>query len=616
MNFSFIDSSKASLNLLSRSSKVKFWLGVALHSSLSLLDLVGVLLTGIIGLLVASNVQNESYPEYVQDIITLLKLDGLSPMTLILFISVTALIFFVTKSLLSLLLSKRIFRFLGNQHLLLSEKIISNFMKSDYIWMSSQDPHRVASTISLGLSAASVNMLSQILLLVSESILLIFFAALMLSLNTFLALLTVSYLFLILVILNFFIGKKVTVYNENMRDDLNSTKQQVFNSVLLFREIRVLGRQDSFVRDLLAPISRLSKNNAKDIWIQQVPKYSMEIALLVGMTLILATATLTAQPEESLPILLVYSVAAARIFPILLRIQASLLSIRSYSPLANDAFELLNDLNVLTADSLVPNKKEEEQSLSQQIDKSEKRNDFIEIKGASFTYPNNSIPSLQQINLRIKSGDRIALVGTSGAGKSTLCDLILGLLIPSEGTLQIEGSPSDLWTKKNLGKVAYLPQETVIIPGTIEENICLGINSDLVDKSRLESVLISAQLIDFIETLPLGTQTRIGDGNSKLSGGQRQRIGIARVLYSEPVILIMDEATSALDAETESDVMKFLASLDENITLILIAHRLSSIKSIPRIIYMEAGRVLHEGNFEELRKNVEKFNLQAKLLGI
>ena len=616
MNFSFIDSSKASLNLLSRSSKVKFWLGVALHSSLSLLDLVGVLLTGIIGLLVASNVQNESYPEYVQDIITLLKLDGLSPMTLILFISVTALIFFVTKSLLSLLLSKRIFRFLGNQHLLLSEKIISNFMKSDYIWMSSQDPHRVASTISLGLSAASVNMLSQILLLVSESILLIFFAALMLSLNTFLALLTVSYLFLILVILNFFIGKKVTVYNENMRDDLNSTKQQVFNSVLLFREIRVLGRQDSFVRDLLAPISRLSKNNAKDIWIQQVPKYSMEIALLVGMTLILATATLTAQPEESLPILLVYSVAAARIFPILLRIQASLLSIRSYSPLANDAFELLNDLNVLTADSLVPNKKEEEQSLSQQIDKSEKRNDFIEIKGASFTYPNNSIPSLQQINLRIKSGDRIALVGTSGAGKSTLCDLILGLLTPSEGTLQIEGSPSDLWTKKNLGKVAYLPQETVIIPGTIEENICLGINSDLVDKSRLESVLISAQLIDFIETLPLGTQTRIGDGNSKLSGGQRQRIGIARVLYSEPVILIMDEATSALDAETESDVMKFLASLDENITLILIAHRLSSIKSIPRIIYMEAGRVLHEGNFEELRKNVEKFNLQAKLLGI
>ena len=182
--------------------------------------------------------------------------------------------------------------------------------------------------------------------------------------------------------------------------------------------------------------------------------------------------------------------------------------------------------------------------------------------------------------------------------------------------MQIEGSPSDLWTKKNLGKVAYLPQETVIIPGTIEENICLGINSDLVDKSRLESVLISAQLIDFIETLPLGTQTRIGDGNSKLSGGQRQRIGIARVLYSEPVILIMDEATSALDAETESDVMKFLASLDENITLILIAHRLSSIKSIPRIIYMEAGRVLHEGNFEELRKNVEKFNLQAKLLGI
>jgi len=614
MNFSFIDSAKASLNLLNRNSKVKFWLGVALHSSLSFLDLVGVLLTGIIGLLVASNVQNKSYPEYLQNIITLLKLDGFRPVTLILITAVTALIFFVTKSLLSLILSKKIFRFLGNQHFLLSEKIISKFMKSDYIWMSSQDPHRVANTISLGLSAASVNMLSQILLLVSESILLIFFAALMLTLNVSLALITVSYLTFILIILNFFIGKKVTIYNENMRDDLNSTKQKVFNSVLLFREIRVLGRQDSFVSDLMSPISRLSQNNAKDIWIQQVPKYSMEIALLVGMTLILATATLTAQPEESLPILLIYSVAAARIFPILLRIQASLLSIRSYSPLAHDAFKLLSDLDALIADSFTQNKKVE--ILSSLVIESEKVDNFIEVKDASFTYPTNSTPSLQQINLTIKNGDRIALVGTSGAGKSTLCDLILGLIAPSEGTVQIEGSPSELWTKINRGKVAYLPQETVIIPGTIEENICLGVKSNLVEKGRLESVLVSAQLNDFIETLPLGTQTRIGDGHSKLSGGQRQRIGIARVLYSDPVILIMDEATSALDAETESDVMNFLASLNANITLILIAHRLSSIKSIPRIIYMDGGRVLQEGTFEELREKVEKFNVQAKLLGI
>lgn len=615
MNSKFLDSSRNSLNLLDRRSRIKFWLGVTLHSSLSLLDLVGVLLTGVIGLLIASNVQNETYPRYVQEIIKILNLDGLSPMTLIFATSVTALIFFVTKSLLSLILSKKIFKFLGNQHLLLSKKIISNFMKSDYIWMSSQDPHRVANTISLGLSAASVNMLSQILLLVSESILLIFFAALMLSLNTSLALLTVSYLILILVILNFFIGKKVTIYNENMRDDLNSTKQQVFNSVLLFREIRVLGRQDFFVSDLMTPVSRLSQNNAKDIWIQQVPKYSMEIALLVGMTMILAVATLTAKPEESFPILLIYSVAAARIFPILLRIQASLLSIRSYSPLAQDAFDLLNDLSTETPYIFVQKGFEKESSRT--VDALPKKlNEYIEVSNASFTYPTNSMPSLQKINLTIKSGERIALVGTSGAGKSTLCDLILGLLTPSEGTVKIEGSPSEYWAKENLGKVAYLPQETVIIPGTIEENICLGVKSDLVNKDRLKSVLASAQLLDFVEKLPLGTQTRVGDGNSKLSGGQRQRIGIARVLYSDPSILIMDEATSALDAETESDVMNFLASLDARITLILIAHRLSSIKSIPRIIYMDEGRVVQEGTFEELREKVEKFNVQAKLLGI
>jgi ABC-type multidrug transport system fused ATPase/permease subunit len=615
MNFSFLNSSKSSLSLLNRNSRVKFWMGVALHASLSLLDLVGVLLTGVIGLLIVSNVQNKSYPEYVQNIITILKINGLSPTTLILLTSLTSLMFFVTKSLLSLFLSKKIFRFLGNQHYILSEKIVSNFMKSEYIWMSSLDPHRIANTISLGISAASINMLSQVLLLISESILLIFFAVLMLSLNISLALLTVSYLLLVLVILNFFIGKKVTIYNENMRDDLNFTKQRVFNSVLLFREIRVLGRQDSFVRDLMTPISRLSQNNAKDIWIQQVPKYSMEIALLIGMTTILGLATLTAQPEESLPILLVYSVAAARIFPILLRIQASLLSIRSYAPLARDAFELLKDLNLLTPDFPVSNLKDVQIKSSSNF-APDKLNEFIEVNDASFTYPTNSIPSLRQINLKIKSGDRVALVGASGAGKSTLCDLVLGLIRPSDGSVKIEGVPSDSWTKKNLGKVSYLPQETVIIPGTIEENICLGMDKELIDKSRLESVLCSAQLIDFVNSLPLGVQTRIGDGNSKLSGGQRQRIGIARVLYSDPVILIMDEATSALDAETESDVMKFLESLDKEITVILIAHRLSSIKNFPRIVYMEDGKILHEGSFEELRKKVEKFDLQAKLLGI
>ena len=614
----FAETPLRSLELLSKKSRLKFWAAVIVQSSLSLLDLIGVLLTGVIGVLVASELQSEKYPEYIQGIISVLNLGNLRVTEIILIISIASLFFLVAKSLLSLMLSKKIFEFLGNEHFVLSERVISNFMKSDYIWMTQQDPHKVANTISLGLSAASVNMIGQTLMLIAESMLLLTFVILMVVVSPTLALLAVAYLCFIIIMLNLFIGKKVTEYNESMRDDLNSTKQQVFNSILLFREIRVFGRQETFAKNLENPIDRFAKNNAKDIWIQQVPKYAMEIALLLGMTLIMGIATVSAKPEDALPTLLIYTVAAARIFPILLRIQASILSIRSHSPLVNDAFTLIEDLSIYEQKNIFQkkNRSTKDRQIFLNIEALSDTEDLIEVKNAVYMYPKKDSAALIDINLKIHKGDRVALVGGSGAGKSTLCDLILGLITPDKGSVHIDGLPSVSWIEKNPGRASYLPQETIIIPGTIEQNICLGIDKSEFDKSRLDKAIMNAQLLNFIESLPAGTQTLIGDGYSKLSGGQKQRLGIARALYSNPAILVMDEATSALDAETESDIMRFLNSLDKEITLILIAHRLSSIKKFRRIIYMEEGVIKNEGTFEQLRETVESFNVQANLLQI
>jgi ABC-type bacteriocin/lantibiotic exporter with double-glycine peptidase domain len=240
----------------------------------------------------------------------------------------------------------------------------------------------------------------------------------------------------------------------------------------------------------------------------------------------------------------------------------------------------------------------------------------ISINNLSYEYFENDQFRLHDINLEVKSGQHLAISGSSGAGKTTLVDLILGVLSPTSGSIEISGVEPlhafDRWP----GATGYVPQDISIVNGTIWENITLGFNYHQNHEPYIWKALELAQLDQYVKSLPEGLNTKVGEKGFKLSGGQRQRLGIARALFTKPKLLVLDEATSALDGATESDIAEAIKSLKGKVTVILIAHRLSSVRDADQVVFMAKGKIEAYGTFTEVRKIAPDFDKQANLMGL
>jgi ABC-type multidrug transport system fused ATPase/permease subunit len=228
----------------------------------------------------------------------------------------------------------------------------------------------------------------------------------------------------------------------------------------------------------------------------------------------------------------------------------------------------------------------------------------------------SGIEVLQEVSMEVKPGEFVALAGGSGAGKTTLVDVILGALEPQKGKVLISGLTPIKAFSKWPGAVSYVPQDSPIIDGTLRENLGLGYPPSLLTDEICWEVLALARLDEFIKSLPDGLDTQVGDRGTRLSGGQRQRLGIARSLVTRPKLLILDEATSSLDGLTESEISESLRKLKGDVTLIVIAHRLSTVVDADRIYFLESGEVKAEGTFNELKTTSPEFRVQAELMGL
>jgi len=242
----------------------------------------------------------------------------------------------------------------------------------------------------------------------------------------------------------------------------------------------------------------------------------------------------------------------------------------------------------------------------------------ISMNRITFSYPQNltRVNTISNLDLEIKPGTQVAFVGTSGAGKTTLIDLMIGAFDPNEGKILISGEPPRVAVKKWPGKIGYVPQEVAIFNGTIRENIALGFSIDSYTNEDIWDAVETAQIADFVNGLPHGLDTKVGDRGTSLSGGQRQRLGIARALFTKPSLLFMDEATSALDGDTEAKISMAIQNLKGSTTIVIVAHRLSSIKNSDEIFYLENGTIRASGSFDYLRGRVSEFNSQAIQLGM
>jgi ATP-binding cassette subfamily C protein len=239
----------------------------------------------------------------------------------------------------------------------------------------------------------------------------------------------------------------------------------------------------------------------------------------------------------------------------------------------------------------------------------------VEVNGLIFSYFGNVRFELRIDKLDIEPGEKIALVGESGSGKSTFVDLLLGVLEPDDGEIKISSLPSAESIQVFQGKVGYVPQSANLFSTDIFGNIALYELKTKENVERAWECLKMAQLASFVRQRPEGIHTEIGERGYKLSGGQKQRLSLARALFPKPRLLVLDEATSALDAEIENDIRLAVESLDLRTTVIVIAHRLSTVKSFDRLLYFENGKIIGDGTFDELRKKIKKFDIQASLSG-
>ena len=603
---------RRSYSLLDKRAKRKYFLAIALQMSLGLFDIVGIALAGIIGVLASNSFTKTESSQQLDRLLGMVSLDSRAPSYAILILALITLLFFLTKTLLALYFSRQTFKFLANQQSRISSLLVSKVLNSEYIWLRKQEPHALSTSLILGVSAATTNTLGQFMLLASELGLIFVFLFILILVSPVVALFTIIYLLIVVVVLKQIVGKKVSHFNRNLGNVQIESQVTLYSVLKLFREIRVFRRTYWFEDRLDGLSENRAKNFANDMWIQQVPKYTLEVAMLLGAAALLFAGNAMVNPEQVIPVLFIYLTSAGRLFPSILRIQAGVFSLQSRQHYATMAHELLHVLDSVACDSTTsPDARSPRKPAYSDEDSAR-----IELQKVTFRFPKSDTQVLKNVSFSISPGEKVAVVGPSGAGKSTLCDIFLGLLSPSEGLVTIGNRPAEEWVGENPGKVSYLPQEVTLTNGTLLENVCLGIERSEIDLTAFRKAVERAQLSAVIEQLDKGIETNLGVGGTSLSGGQRQRVGLARALYLEPNILIMDEATSALDAVTEFEVISALDDLDLKTTVIIIAHRLSSIRKFPRILYLENGVLLGDGNLSEVREEVPTFDRQLLLSGI
>jgi len=357
-----------------------------------------------------------------------------------------------------------------------------------------------------------------------------------------------------------------------------------------FKEIRILGQESYFLDQVQRGSWLVANSNNLILLIQAIPRYMVEVAIISFIVSVVAIMVLQGHSIESTyPIIGMLAVALLRLAPIANLIMTAISSLRSNRPgikLLRKEFDYLGSLPTHENFELTTNGSPFES---------------LELKNVSFTYDNSPVPALHNITMSIVAGESVGLVGASGSGKTTLVDVFLGLLDNTSGELFYNGSAlssEDLpsWRRN----VAYLPQEVFMIDDSFRNNITFGAANSDVNNERLEKALMQSQLSDLVSELPNGVDTQLGEQGVRLSGGQRQRVALARAFYLQRVVLVLDEATSALDTATEREIVQEMQRLKGNVTMIVIAHRLSTLQHCDRIYKLERGEIVEVGSYRDM----------------
>lgn len=419
------------------------------------------------------------------------------------------------------------------------------------------------------------------------------------------ALITIIYLGLIAALLSLVIDRRALAASQANVHFGHRVSILIVEMMEALKELTLRGRLTEVSAEVDARRIHAVNARANTSFLTVVPRYVFEGALIGGFVLVGFITYLTTGWNGAVAAIALFAAAGFRLVPAIAGLQSSVLAATTSVPWT---LEIIRDIESTESAPAEPRIAAD----SARIPKAPRN---LTLDNVTFSYPASTNPVLKGLDLDIPLGSSLGIVGPSGSGKSTLIDLILGLSSPTSGRIAIDGIPLDELIHAWRERVGYVPQRVALFDGTIGQNVALTWSDDY-DRDKVADVLEKAQLGSLVRSREGGIDERIGERGTSLSGGQQQRLGIARALYSDPLVLVLDEATSALDTKTEDDVVRAIKALRGHVTLIAVAHRISTIKDYDQICYLDHGRILGKGTFSELAAAVPQFGLQVQLAGL
>lgn len=481
----------------------------------------------------------------------------------------------------------------------LSVRILDAYLKQGYIFFVNNNSGALLRGIGADVTG-TFTIISQSFNLISKLLMIVCIGVFILFKTPQIALILIAMIMFCLIIVQLLFRRQMQESGKKQRHYEVECNMASIEAIQGSKEVLILNRQEQFVNRYKHNMSKLNKVTIKLNLGASLPSYIIEAICVTGLLIAVAIEIrTTANPYDLIAQLSAVAIAAFRILPCLGGITSAINAITFHAPSLVAAYETLHTVKMIEADNkIILSKKKKKSGLEKKDFSHVEFQNELSVEGLTFRYPNTEKNILENLDLTIKKGSSVAFIGSSGSGKTTLADVLLGLLEPQGGYVKMDGIEIDILGIRWNGIIGYVPQSVYMTDSTIRRNIAFGIEEDLIDDEKVWKALDMAQLKDFVEKLPEKLDTYVGEWGVKFSGGQRQRVAIARALYNDPSILVLDEATAALDTETESAVMEAIDVLQGYKTLIIVAHRLSTVRNCDEIYEIREGKAIKKSKEE------------------
>ncbi len=567
-----------SRTLISKRDKIRLLAVAVIQILLSLLDLAAVAMIGMLAAIAVRGVQSAPPGDKVRSVLEFIGMADNSLQEQVAVVGICAAAALVARTLASIILTRKTLFFLSSRSSNLSADLTDKFLSQDLLGINSSSPQNTMYALTNGVNCLIVGVFGNLIQVLADFSLLLILGAALFVVDAFTASLTIGIFAIAGLFMHRLLGPRASKLGSKNAELAVASSNQIIDAISSYRELVVRGNRKFFANEIRLNRNQLAKVLAEIQFLPGISKYVFELTVVIGALLICGVQFVLNDAPHAIATLSVFLVAGTRIAPAALRIQQGIIQLKANFTSSQPTLDLAKNLR--NVHSLNDNANISTREHGEFVPE-------LTMDNVTFAYSPDEKKIFEKFSLHIKEKEVVAIRGLSGVGKSTLVDIMLGILKPDEGLIQLSGlNPVDAF-RKWPGAVAYVPQKIEIFEGSIRSNICRGIAEDGISNEEIWDVLRMVKLETFVESQKEGLETQVSSQGVNLSGGQRQRLGIARALITNPRLLVLDEATSALDATTELELAETLFSLKGRFTIVLISHREEMVNFADRVIELK-----------------------------